>query len=64
MRKRWFLSSLRLTLSGKRTTVLAAPDDLWVLDVSKDGKLLVSGGEYQERLMAWAPGFKSEQGMS
>jgi eukaryotic-like serine/threonine-protein kinase len=53
-----------LTLSGKRTTVLAAPDDLWVLDVSKDGKLLVTRGEYQERLMAWAPGFKSEQEMS
>jgi WD40 repeat protein len=53
-----------LTLSGKRTTVLAGPDDLWVLDVSKDGKLLVSRGEYQERLMAWAPGFKSEQEMS
>jgi hypothetical protein len=44
--------------------VLAAPDDLWVLDVSKDGKLLVSRGEYQERLMAWAPGFQSEQEMS
>jgi hypothetical protein len=54
----------QLTLSGKRATVLAAPDDLWVLDVSKDGKLLVSRGEYQERLMAWAPGFKSEQEMS
>jgi eukaryotic-like serine/threonine-protein kinase len=53
-----------LTLSGKRTTVLAGPDDLWVLDVSKEGKLLVSRGEYQERLMAWAPGFKSEQEMS
>ena len=53
-----------LTLSGKRTTVLAAPDDLWVLDASKDGKLLVTRGDYQERLMAWAPGFKSEQEMS
>jgi Tol biopolymer transport system component len=53
-----------LTLFGKRTTVLAAPDDLWVMDVSKDGKLLVTRGEYQERLMAWAPGFKNEQEMS
>jgi hypothetical protein len=53
-----------LTLSGKRTTALAAPDDLWVLDASKDGKLLVTRGDYQERLMAWAPGFKSEQEMS
>jgi hypothetical protein len=44
--------------------VLAAPDDLWILDVSKDGKLLVSRGEYQERLMALAPGSKSEQEMS
>ena len=44
--------------------MLAAPDDLWILDVSKDGKLLVSRGEYQERLMALAPGSKSEQEMS
>jgi len=53
-----------LTLSGQRRTVLAAPDDLWVLDVSKDGKLLVSRGEYQERLMALAPSSKNEQEMS
>jgi Tol biopolymer transport system component len=53
-----------LTLSGRRRTVLAAPDDLWILDVSKDGKLLVSRGEYQERVMALVPGSKSEQDMS
>jgi eukaryotic-like serine/threonine-protein kinase len=53
-----------LSLSGKRTTVLAAPDDLWILDVSKDGKLLVSRSEYEDRVMAWAPGFKSEQDLS
>jgi eukaryotic-like serine/threonine-protein kinase len=53
-----------LDLSGHRRTVLAAPDDLWLLDVAKDGKLLVSRGEYQERLMALAPGAKSEQDLS
>jgi serine/threonine protein kinase/Tol biopolymer transport system component len=53
-----------LTLSGQRRTVLAAPDDLWVLDVSKSGKLLVSRGEYQERLMALAPSSGAEQDLS
>ena len=54
----------RMTLAGQRRTVLAAPDDLWVLDVSKDGKLLVNRGEYNQRIMALAPGAKSEQEMS
>jgi len=53
-----------LDMSGHRRTVLAAPDDLWLLDVAKDGKLLVSRGEYQERLMALAPGAKNEQDLS
>ena len=53
-----------IDLSGHRRTVLAAPDDLWLLDVTRDGKLLVSRGEYQERLMALAPGAKSEQDLS
>lgn len=54
----------RITLAGQRRTVLIAPDDLWILDVSKDGKLLVNRGEYQQRLMALAPGAKSEQDVS
>jgi eukaryotic-like serine/threonine-protein kinase len=53
-----------LTLSGQRRTVLAAPDDLSILDVSREGKLLVSRGEDQFRLMALVPGSKSEQDMS
>ena len=53
-----------LTMSGQKRTVLAAPDDLWVLDVSREGKLLVSRGQYEERIMALAPGSKSEQEMS
>jgi Tol biopolymer transport system component len=53
-----------LTLSGHRKTVLAAPDDLWLLDVAKDGKLLVSRGQYEERIMALTSGSKSEQEMS
>jgi len=53
-----------IDLAGHRRTVLAAPDDLWLLDAAKDGKLLVSRGEFQERLMALAPGSKSEQDLS
>lgn len=53
-----------LDLSGKRRTVLAGPDDLWLLDIAKDGKLLVSRGVYEERLMVLAPGSKSEQDLS
>ena len=53
-----------LTLSGQRRTVLAAPDDLWVLDISKAGKLLVSRGTYEERMMVLTSGSRAEQDLS
>lgn len=44
--------------------MLAAPDDLWVLDISKAGKLLVSRGTYEERMMVLTSGSRAEQDLS
>ncbi|MBZ5560874.1 MAG: protein kinase, partial [Acidobacteriia bacterium] len=52
------------TLTGKLRTVMGAVGDLLVKDVNKQGNLLANEDNDQYRLMAFAPGAKSERDLS
>jgi Tol biopolymer transport system component len=53
-----------VSLSGKLRTILRVPGDLRLLDISRDGRLLITQGQRRRVVMVAAPGQKIERDLS
>jgi Tol biopolymer transport system component len=55
---------IALNMSGERRTVYAGTDTMWLQDISKDGRVLVSAATIRREMIGRAPGDTVERNLS